>query len=49
MSALEMMKKHYEQRDLSARQWKGKGGKVVGYFCDSVPEEMILVSCQVIN
>ncbi|MFP3975113.1 MAG: 2-hydroxyacyl-CoA dehydratase subunit D [Chloroflexota bacterium] len=44
MDALDTMKKHYEQRDLAARQWKENGGKVVGYFCDSVPEEMILAA-----
>lgn len=44
MGAYEVMQKHYRQRDLSAREWKKKGGKVVGYFCDSVPEEMILAA-----
>ena len=43
-TALEVMKKHYLQRDLAAREWKRNGGKVVGYFCDSVPEEMILAA-----
>jgi len=38
------MQKHYRQHDLAAREWKEKGGKVVGYFCDSVPEEMILAA-----
>ena len=41
MSAFEALKKHYIQRDLAARQWKTDGGKVVGYFCDNVPEEFI--------
>jgi benzoyl-CoA reductase/2-hydroxyglutaryl-CoA dehydratase subunit BcrC/BadD/HgdB len=41
MTALEIMQKHYQQRDLYAREWKGRGGKVVGYFCDIVPEELI--------
>jgi hypothetical protein len=36
------MQKHYQQRDLAAREWKTKGGKVAGYFCDKVPEEVIL-------
>jgi len=35
------MQKHYQQRDLAARKWKEKGGKVAGYFCNDVPEEMI--------
>src|SRR5512137_2877787 len=38
------MQKHYQQRDLAAKEWKKKGGKVVGYFCDSVPEELILAA-----
>jgi benzoyl-CoA reductase subunit C len=43
VTALEVMQKHYRQRDLAAREWKKKG-KVVGYFCDSVPEELILAA-----
>ena len=42
MSAYDQLQKHYRQRDLAARQWKEKGGKVVGYLCDNVPEEFIL-------
>ena len=38
------MHKHYRRRDLAAREWKYRGGKVAGYFCDSVPEEMILAA-----
>ncbi|MEW6186232.1 MAG: 2-hydroxyacyl-CoA dehydratase family protein [Thermodesulfobacteriota bacterium] len=44
MSAFNEMQKHYSQRDLAARQWKGNGGQVVGYFCDNVPEEFILAA-----
>ncbi len=44
MTAFEEMQKHYEQRDLAAKEWKKKGGKVVGYFCNSVPEEFILAA-----
>jgi benzoyl-CoA reductase/2-hydroxyglutaryl-CoA dehydratase subunit BcrC/BadD/HgdB len=44
MGIFEMMQKHYQQRDLAAKEWKDKGGKVVGYFCDNVPEEMILAA-----
>jgi len=44
MEAFETMQKHYQQRDLAAREWKKKGGKVAGYFCSSVPEEMILAA-----
>ncbi|MBN2241022.1 MAG: 2-hydroxyacyl-CoA dehydratase [Dehalococcoidales bacterium] len=43
MTALEVMQKHYRQRDLAAREWKKKG-KVIGYFCDIVPEELISAS-----
>ena len=44
MGAFEAMQKHYQQRDLAARKWKEKGGKVAGYFCNNVPEEMILAA-----
>jgi benzoyl-CoA reductase/2-hydroxyglutaryl-CoA dehydratase subunit BcrC/BadD/HgdB len=40
-SALALLKEHYQNRDRAARDWKEKGGKVVGYRCDNVPEEMI--------
>jgi benzoyl-CoA reductase/2-hydroxyglutaryl-CoA dehydratase subunit BcrC/BadD/HgdB len=42
MDAFETMQKHYRQRDLAAREWKERGGKVAGYFCNDVPEEMII-------
>ena len=44
MSAFDELQKYYGQRDLAARQWKEKGGKVVGYLCDNVPEEFILAA-----
>ncbi|MFC1820736.1 2-hydroxyacyl-CoA dehydratase subunit D, partial [Thermodesulfobacteriota bacterium] len=44
MTAFETMRKHYQQRDLAAREWKEEGGEVVGYLCDSVPEELILAA-----
>lgn len=44
MGAFETMQKHYQQRNLAAREWKEKGGKVAGYFCNNVPEEMILAA-----
>lgn len=43
-SAFEKMQKHYQQPYLAAMDWKQNGGKVAGYFCDSVPEEMILAA-----
>ncbi|MFC1534986.1 2-hydroxyacyl-CoA dehydratase subunit D [Thermodesulfobacteriota bacterium] len=44
MKVFEQMQTYYQQRDLAARKWKEKGGKVVGYLCDSVPEELILAA-----
>ena len=44
MGAFETMRKHYQHRDLAAREWKRKGGKVAGYFCNNVHEEMILAA-----
>lgn len=44
MDPLEEMKRRYEQRDSAAREWKAKGGKVVGYISDDVPVEMILAA-----
>jgi benzoyl-CoA reductase/2-hydroxyglutaryl-CoA dehydratase subunit BcrC/BadD/HgdB len=43
VTAIELMREHYHRRNLAAREWKKKG-KVVGYFCDSVPEELILAA-----
>jgi benzoyl-CoA reductase/2-hydroxyglutaryl-CoA dehydratase subunit BcrC/BadD/HgdB len=42
--AFEALQDHYEKRDQEARAWKKDGGRVVGYFCDSVPEEIILAA-----
>ncbi|NML34483.1 2-hydroxyacyl-CoA dehydratase family protein [Paraburkholderia antibiotica] len=39
--ALLQLEKHYRERDLRARTWKSNGGKVVGYFGETVPVEMI--------
>ena len=44
MRALEAMKNHYAQRDLAAREWKDRGGKVVGRAGLSVPEELIIAA-----
>jgi benzoyl-CoA reductase/2-hydroxyglutaryl-CoA dehydratase subunit BcrC/BadD/HgdB len=43
-SALERLCTHYRQPDLAARAWKARGGTVVGYLCDNVPEELILAA-----
>lgn len=41
MSSLDELRLHYDQRDLSARKWKSRGGTVVGYTCLTTPEEML--------
>jgi benzoyl-CoA reductase/2-hydroxyglutaryl-CoA dehydratase subunit BcrC/BadD/HgdB len=41
VTPFEIMQRHYQQRDLAAREWQRNGGKVVGYLCDNVPEELI--------
>lgn len=41
---LSQMQKHYLHRDIAARKWKKDGGRVVGYLCNLVPEEMILAA-----
>jgi len=39
---MEKLKEWYEKRHDYAREWKNKtGGKVVGYFCTYVPEEIL--------
>ena len=44
MEPFEMMQRYYVQRELAALEWKDKGGKVAGYFCNDVPEELILAA-----
>ena len=44
MGPLEQIKQLYVQRDSAAREWKAKGGKVVGYISDDVPDEMVLAA-----
>jgi len=39
--ALTTLREHEQQRDQAARAWKAAGGKVVGYICETVPEELI--------
>jgi benzoyl-CoA reductase/2-hydroxyglutaryl-CoA dehydratase subunit BcrC/BadD/HgdB len=39
--ALNSLRAHYRDRDKAARAWKAAGGKVVGYICEVVPEELI--------
>jgi benzoyl-CoA reductase/2-hydroxyglutaryl-CoA dehydratase subunit BcrC/BadD/HgdB len=40
-TSLEVLRDHYHQRDQAARAWKRAGGTVVGYTCETVPEELI--------
>ena len=44
MTPIEIMKNHYQQRDLAAREWKKKGGKVVGCVGTSIPQEIIIAA-----
>jgi benzoyl-CoA reductase/2-hydroxyglutaryl-CoA dehydratase subunit BcrC/BadD/HgdB len=44
MKPFEIMKKHYHERSLAAKEWKENGGKVVGYISDAVPVEMIIAA-----
>jgi benzoyl-CoA reductase subunit C len=44
MKAFETLQRYYQQRDLAAREYKKKGGRVVGYLCDYVPDELILAA-----
>jgi benzoyl-CoA reductase/2-hydroxyglutaryl-CoA dehydratase subunit BcrC/BadD/HgdB len=44
MIAFETMQKYYRERCLAAREWKRKGGRVVAYFGNEVPEELILAA-----
>lgn len=39
--ALTVMTEHYRQASRSALEWKASGGRVVGYFCDAMPRELI--------
>jgi benzoyl-CoA reductase/2-hydroxyglutaryl-CoA dehydratase subunit BcrC/BadD/HgdB len=41
MTALEDLQRAYRERDAAARAWKAKGGKIVAYLDDTVPEELI--------
>lgn len=38
---LEVIRRYYQNRQLAPRDWKARGRKVVGYICNSVPEELI--------
>lgn len=44
MNELETLKKYYADSTLYAKEYKEKGGKVVGYECNCVPEEFIIAA-----
>ena len=41
MGTFETLQKYYRERELAANEWKASGGKVVGYICENVPQEII--------
>ncbi len=41
MTALDVLRSHHADPHKAALAWKAKGGKVVGYLCDNVPDELI--------
>ena len=42
--AIATLRHAYAHRDEAARAWKAGGGKVLGYFEDDVPEELVLAA-----
>jgi benzoyl-CoA reductase/2-hydroxyglutaryl-CoA dehydratase subunit BcrC/BadD/HgdB len=44
LSALDLLKQHYHDRDRAAREWQAQGGQVIGYLGADVPEELILAA-----
>lgn len=44
MGALDTLRHAYANRDEAARAWRAAGGKVIGYFEDNVPEELIIAA-----
>lgn len=44
MSALAELTRRYRDRESAAREWKQRGGKIVGYIGTDVPEELILAA-----
>jgi benzoyl-CoA reductase/2-hydroxyglutaryl-CoA dehydratase subunit BcrC/BadD/HgdB len=41
---LRVFQYHYNHRDAAALEWKKNGGRVAGYLCIDVPEELILAA-----
>jgi benzoyl-CoA reductase/2-hydroxyglutaryl-CoA dehydratase subunit BcrC/BadD/HgdB len=44
VNELEILRSYYNDSTAFAKEWKANGGKVVGYFCDSVPEEILIAA-----
>jgi benzoyl-CoA reductase/2-hydroxyglutaryl-CoA dehydratase subunit BcrC/BadD/HgdB len=44
MNAIDRLRRCYVERGQAARAWKSGGGRIVGYFEDNVPEELILAA-----
>src|SRR3569833_455455 len=44
MTAIERFREAYMHRDQAAREWRAQGGRVVGYLCDIVPEELVIAA-----
>lgn len=44
MNELETLRSYYHDSTAFAREWKEKGGRTVGYFCNCVPEEPIIAA-----
>src|SRR6478609_9535059 len=43
-AAMDALREQYRWRDRAARAWKADGGRVVGYLCDNMPEELIMAA-----
>jgi benzoyl-CoA reductase/2-hydroxyglutaryl-CoA dehydratase subunit BcrC/BadD/HgdB len=41
---MEALREQYRRRDAAALAWKAGGGRIVGYLCDNVPEELIIAA-----
>lgn len=44
MNTLNTLMEYYKDSTAYARKWKQDGGKVIGYFCNVVPEELIMAA-----
>ena len=44
MESFEIMRRQYQERSMAAKEWKKRGGKVVGYISHNIPVEMIIAA-----